>query len=153
MAMPRGTEKESRVIRYAAILLSLTLSYPAAGLAADPTDAVRAVAEGWYHAAVKQDRDALNRLLADDLSYCHAGGKLQTKAEYIAAVTTGPPRYESMTYSDMHIRIYGKTAVLTAYADIKMVNTPQFRVRTLHVYVENGGEWQLAAHESTRVNQ
>lgn len=146
-----------RVIRgSAALLCSFVLGLfigQATALAADPADAVRAVAEGWYQAAIKQDRDALNKFLADDLSYCHAGGKVQTKAEYIASVMTGPPHYESMTYHDMHISIYGKTAVLTAFADIKLVNMPMFRVRTLHVYVENGGQWQLVAHESTRVGK
>ena len=119
--------------------------------AGDAVEAVRQVADGWYQAVVKQDETALKRYLADDLSYCHAGGKVQTKAEYIASVMTGPPHYESMTYSDVKIRVYGKTAVLTAFADVKLVNTPVFRVRTLHVYVETEGRWQLVAHESTRV--
>jgi ketosteroid isomerase-like protein len=122
-----------------------------AAAAGDAADAVRQVAEGWYQAAVKQDAAALDRYLADDLSYCHAGGKVQTKAEYIAAVMKGPPHYESMTYSEMKIKLYGKTAVLTAFADVKLVNAPLFRVRTLHVYVENDGRWQLVAHESTRM--
>ena len=139
------------MIRCSTVLLSFVIIGQA--LAADPADAVRAVAEGWYQAAIKQDRDALNKFLADDLSYCHAGGKVQTKAEYIASVMTGPPHYESMTYHDMRISIYGKTAVLTAFADIKLVDTPMFRVRTLHVYLENGDEWQLVAHESTRVGK
>jgi uncharacterized protein (TIGR02246 family) len=121
--------------------------------AAEPADAVREVAEGWYAAAVKQDRAALETLLADDLVYTHAGGQVQTKSEYIAAVMKGPPHYESMTYSDMKIRLYGKTAVLTAFADVKLTNQPAFRVRTLHVYVENNGRWQLVAHESTRVGR
>jgi hypothetical protein len=121
--------------------------------AADPSDAVRKVAEGWYAAAVKQDGAALNQFLADELSYTHSGGKVQTKTEYIASVMTGPPHYESMVYSDMKIKVYGKTAVLTANADVKLVNSPLFRVRTLHVYVENNGQWQLVAHESTRVAQ
>lgn len=121
--------------------------------AADPAEAVRKVAEGWYAAAVKQDAAALNQFLADDLSYTHAGGKVQTKSEYIASVMTGPPHYQSMTYSDMRIKIYDKTAVLTAIADVKLVNSPLFRVRTLHVYVENNGQWQLVAHESTRIAQ
>ena len=141
------------MIRCSTVLLSFVIIGQAVALMADPADAVREVAEGWYQAAIKQDRDALNKFLADDLSYCHAGGKVQTKAEYITSVMTGPPHYESMTYHDMHISIYGKTAVLTAFADIKLVNAPMFRVRTLHVYVENGGQWQLVAHESTRVGR
>ena len=125
----------------------------ASAFAADPAEEVRKVAEGWYQAAVKQDAAALNDLLSDDLSYCHANGKMQTKAEYIAGVMRGPAHYESMTYGDMKIKVYGKTAILTAFADVKLVNKPLFRVRTLHVYVDNNGRWQLAAHESTRLTQ
>jgi hypothetical protein len=69
-------------------------------VAADLTD----VAEGWYSAAVKQDGAALNQLLADGLSYANAGGKVETKSEYIAGVMQGPPHYESMMNSDMKIR-------------------------------------------------
>jgi ketosteroid isomerase-like protein len=134
-------------------LLAVTALVLGVLIAAEPADAVREVAEGWYNAAVKQDRAALESLLADDLVYTHAGGQVQTKSEYIAAVMKGPPHYESMTYSDMKIRIYGQTAVLTAFADIKLTSQPMFRVRTLHVYVENGGHWQLVAHESTRVGR
>jgi ketosteroid isomerase-like protein len=149
----RENNKEFCMIRVSAFVLTIALFSSASLVAADPTDAVRAVAEGWYQAAVKQDAATLNRLLAEDLSYCHAGGKVQTKAEYIAGVMKGPPHYESMTYVDMKIKLYGKTAVLTSFADIKLTNTPLFRVRTLHVYVDNGGQWQLVAHESTRLGQ
>jgi hypothetical protein len=32
-----------------------------------------------------------------------------------------------------------------------MVGRDSFRVRTLQVYVENNGQWQMAAHQSTRL--
>ena len=61
---------------------------------------MREAAQGWTQGAVKQDTAALQRFLADDLQYAHAGGQLQTKDQYIAAVTKGPARYESFTFSD-----------------------------------------------------
>ena len=137
------------MMRFFVVFLVLTASL----FGAEPADAVRQTAEGWYRAAVKQDAAALNKLLADDLTYCHAGGKMQTKAEYIAAVMTGPSHYESMTFTDMKIRIYGKTAIVTGTVDVKLTNQPVFTVRTLHAYVENSGQWQLAAHESTRLGK
>jgi uncharacterized protein (TIGR02246 family) len=122
--------------------------------AGDPAELVQQAAQGWMDAAVKQDTAALNRFMADDLQYAHAGGQTQTKEQYIAAVTKGPARYESFTLSDTKVRFYGpKAAVLTAYCDVKMVNQPSFRVRTLQVYVENGGQWQMAAHQSTRIGR
>ena len=65
----------------------------------------------------------------------------------------GRRRYESFTLSDLKIRFYGKSAVLTAYCDVKMVGRESFRVRTLQVYTENNGQWQMAAHQSTRLGR
>jgi hypothetical protein len=135
----------------AAVLLGMASC--AQMFAADFTDLVREAAMGWTQAAVKQDGAGLQRFMADDLQYAHAGGQLQTKEQYIAAVTKGPARYESFTFSDMKIRFYGKAAVLTAYCDVKMVGQDSFRVRTLQVYAENNGKWQMAAHQSTRMGR
>jgi ketosteroid isomerase-like protein len=132
--------------------IALALLVASTMLAADPADSVREAASGWTQAAVKQDQASLNRWLADDLTYSHANGKTQNKAEYIAAVTKGPPRYESFTFSGTEVRFYGKTAVLTGFVDVKMAKTDSFRVRTLQVYVENNGRWQMAAHQSARVS-
>jgi ketosteroid isomerase-like protein len=121
-------------------------------LAAGPADAVRDATAAWRQAVIQQDEAALQRLLADDLMYSHANGKTQNKAEYIAAVTKGPRRYESFHDSDTTIRVYGKTAVLAGCVDVKLAGRDSYRVRTLEVYVENGGRWQMAAHQSARVS-
>ncbi|HZO52481.1 MAG TPA: nuclear transport factor 2 family protein [Bryobacteraceae bacterium] len=134
------------------LFLSLTFTAVAA-LAADVEKLVHEAAVGWTTGAVKQDAAALNRFLADDLQYAHAGGQTQNKNEYVKAVTTAPPRYESFTFTDLRIVPYGKTAVLTGFVDVKMVGREPFRVRTLQVYVENGGQWQMAAHQSTRLGR
>ncbi len=125
----------------------------AAAFAADPAELVRQAATGWQQGAIKQDAAALQRFLADDLQYAHAGGQTQSKEQYIAAVTKGPPRYESFTFSDVKIKFYGNAAVLTGYTDVKMVGQDSFRVRTLQVYVEHDGQWQMAAHQSTRMGR
>ena len=119
--------------------------------AADPLDGVREAAAGWRAGAVKQDAAALKRWLADDLVYAHGGGKTETKAEYIADVMTGPSHYDAFKESDTKIRLYGKTAVLTGFVDVTPAKGEPYRVRTLEVYVENSGRWQMAQKESVRV--
>jgi len=145
MFQPRITLQVSFAIT--ALLLAIVLSSTVQ--AADPEQLVRQAAEGWTTGAVKQDAEALGRFLAGDLQYAHAGGQTQNREEYIAAVTRGPARYESFTFSGMTIRIYGKVAVLNAFCDVKMVDRESFRVRTLQVYVENGGQWQMTVHQSS----
>ena len=122
-------------------------------VAGDPVDGVREAALGWRQGAIKQDSAALQRYLAEDLVYTHGNGKRQSKAEYIADVTKGPPHYESFTESGTNIRLYGKIAVLTGLVDVKMVNGEPYRVRTLEVYTENSGRWQLAQKESVRISR
>jgi hypothetical protein len=122
-------------------------------LGADEAARVREAAEGWTVGAVRQDRKALERYLAEDLQYAHAGGQRQTKGEYIAAVTKGPARYESFLFSDVTVRVSGKAAWLTGFVDVKLVGQESFRVRTLQVYLESAGQWQMAAHQSTRLNR
>jgi hypothetical protein len=119
--------------------------------ATDPAAPVREVAAGWRKAVIQQDKAALDKLLADDLSYTHASGKTQDKADYVASIVTGPGRYESFQESDTQIRLYGKAAVLTGYVDVKLVGSQPYRVRTIEVYVDNGGRWQLAAKQSARI--
>ena len=132
-------------------LLLIFMAITALVQAADPVDAVRAAAAGWRQGSVKQDQSALDRFLADNLVYTHGGGKTQSKAEYIAEVTKGPSHYESFTESDTNIRFYGKIAVLTGFVDVKPTKGQLYRVRTLEVYVEREGRWQLAQKESVRV--
>jgi hypothetical protein len=83
----------------------------------------------------------------------HGGGKSQSKAEYIADVTKGPSHYESFQESGTKIRLYGKVAVLTGLVDVKPGKGEPYGVRTLEVYVENNGRWQLAQKESVRVSR
>jgi ketosteroid isomerase-like protein len=136
----------------AATLVLIVVSAVAA-LGADPADLVREAANGWTQAAVKQDTAGLQRYMADDLQYAHAGGQTQNKDQYIAAVTKGPAHYESFTFSDLKVKLYGKAAVLTGFVDVKMVGQDPFRVRTLQVYTENNGQWQMSAHQSTRLGR
>ncbi len=136
-------------MRLAATLL-LAVS---AAFAAGPEDLVKQAAEGWTTAAVKQDAAGLTKFMAADLQYAHAGGQTQNRDQYIAAVTKGPARYESFTFSDLKIVLYGKAAVLTGFVDVKMVGQDSFRVRTLQVYTENSGQWQMSAHQSTRLGR
>jgi len=120
--------------------------------AGDPAaDAVRETADGWRDALIRQDKAGLDRLLADDLVYTHAGGKTQNKAEYIAAVTAGPSRYESFQKTDTKIRVYGEVAILTGYVDVKTAGRDSYRVRTLEIYKKNNGQWQFSEKESVRV--
>ena len=135
------------MIRRFAILVMLVASLPAA----EPSQAVIEASKGWRQAAIQKDAAGLQRYLAADLIYNHSDGHGQNKSEYIAAVLRSG-RYESFADSDTKIRVYGKTAILSGFVDVKQINQPAYRVHTLEVYVENNGQWQMTAHQSVRIN-
>jgi hypothetical protein len=133
------------------ILLLLTLALTLS--AADPkADVIRDSAK-WRQAVIKQDEGALGKLLADDILYSHASGQTQTKAEYIAAVVKPPARYEAFTDSETNVKVYGNTAVLAGFVDVKLVGREPYKVRTLEVYVLKHGIWQMTAHQSARITK
>lgn len=90
-------------------------------------------------------------LLAAHLAFSHSDGRTQTKAEYIAPVI-GSGRYEAFTDSETKVQVYGRAAVLRGFVDVKTANQPAYRVHTLEVCVENNRQWQMAAHQSVRIN-
>ena len=120
--------------------------------AAGPEDAVREAGAGWRQGAIKQDKALLEKYLADDLVYTHGGGQTETKAQYIANVLKGPSHYQAMKESDVRIRFFGdKTAVLWGLVDVTPAKGDTYRVRTLEVYTQNNGVWQMSQKESVRV--
>ena len=136
------------------IILAVLLAACAPAIwAGDEAAAVKESSAAWRQAAIKQDKAALVRLLADDLVYAHSSGKTESKTEYIAAITKGLSHYESFTETNTIVRVYGMAAVLEGHVEVKPAGRPAYRVRTLEVYVNDGGAWKMTAHQSARLPQ
>ena len=64
-----------------------------------------------------------------------------------------PARYEAFTDSETNVKVYGNTAVLAGFVDVKLVGREPYKVRTLEVYVLKHGIWQMTAHQSARITK
>ena len=110
--------------------------------------------EARVRALIDNDVDALDRLLADDLTYVHSNGMLDTKESYIGGLRSGHSRYLTMDMSDLKVRSLGDTALINAKFNARVkvgdheVN-PQPRV--LIVYAKRDGRWQMIAWQSTPI--
>ena len=140
------------------ILFSLAGSGQAAGRqAASDNKAEREVmqidterAEAYVHG----DTAALDRILADDCTYVHPNGRVETKAEVITGFKAGDRKYLSIERDDVVARVYGNTVVLTGRNTIKAIYQGQnytVQNRFMRVYVKQQGRWQLAAHQATNI--
>ena len=142
-----------------ALTLSATLAAAPALLAqttADQktADAVKALDQKRFEAMTKNDLDTLGTLLADDLTYHHSNGAADAKAAYIETLRSGKTRYHTIEPSDVKVRVYGNTAIVTGLAklsftaDGKPVNTT---LRYTDVWVQKGKAWQMVSWQSTRL--
>ena len=109
-----------------------------------------------FEAIVRGDVAALDEILSDDLTYTHATGAYETKADFIGKLKSGQITYVSFTPEDMLIRIYGTTGVVTGVASVKVQVKGEllsFRMRFTDVYVKKGDRWQMVAWQATRLPQ
>jgi len=106
-------------------------------------------------ALAHSDLAALDKLLADDLTYVHATGKVDNKASFLDAIRSGDLRYLSWDAKELHARMMGDTAVLTGAYHVRAVDQRvqgeplDVNVIILSVYAKRGGHWQQIAWQST----
>lgn len=137
-----------------AFFLSALLLLPALAAAQDAREEILAADARRFEAMIRVDQAALNGLLADDLTYTHSSGQLESKAQFLESLRAEKIRYLSAERSDVAVRLYGDTAVVTGRAQIKAVLGGQEAVlplRFTEVWVKSGGAWKLTAWQSTRV--
>ncbi len=107
-----------------------------------------------FEAIVRGDVAALDQILSDDLTYTHATGVFETKAEFIDKMKSGQLKYESFAPEDIRVRVYGTTGVVTGVARVKVQVKGEplsFQLRFTDVYVKKGNRWQMVAWQATRL--
>ena len=107
-----------------------------------------------FAAMVKGDRAALEKLLADDLTYTHSTALMETKEQFIKSVTSGNIDYVSIVpnEADWKIRVNGNTAIVNGLAAVNVIDTGKdrkIRIRFTTVQTNRGGSWLLSAWQST----
>jgi hypothetical protein len=103
-------------------------------------------------AALRRDAAFSERTLADDYVAISPLGQVVGKAETIAARRTAQLRYDSIEVTDMVVRLYGSTAVVTARADVRGKELgEEFSgpYRFTRVWVRRNGHWQTVSYQAT----
>ena len=104
---------------------------------------------------IAKDSVSLMSLIADDVNYGHTNGLIQTKAQLIRSVMSGDQDYKKIEPSDMIVRIYENTSVVTMKSKVSMV----FHGKPLDMdmfvtltWVKMNGDWKLVARQSVKQN-
>ena len=142
-----------RLIAIALIAALAGCATAPAGNPAAESAAVAAAAEKLRLAMIDPTRDNLGALVADDLSYGHSGGKVDTKASFIADLLDGKSDFVTITITDQTVKVVGNDAIIrhTLTADTNDSGKPgKVTIKILHVWQKQAGQWKLLARQAVR---
>src|SRR6266581_77227 len=105
-------------------------------------------------AVTRADVAALDAITSDDYTMINRNGRLMDKAQTMSGIKTGDIKITFNEVSDLKVRVYGDTAVVTGRSETKGtvggrdVSGPNLFTR---VYVKKNGRWQSVSFPQTAI--
>ena len=110
-----------------------------------------------WRAQIDEDTATLEQLYADELSYTHSNGHVDTKASYIKAIANKVFDYRGEERTDTSIVVVDSTALVTGRIAIHVVAGGAERhldARYSVIWVRRpAGNWQFLCWQSTPVGK
>jgi ketosteroid isomerase-like protein len=103
-------------------------------------------------ASLHRDAEFSRRTLSEDYVAITPLGQVTTKQDTVSARKSGQLRYETINVTDMVVRVYGDTAIVTARADVKghqLGEDFSGPYRYTRVWVRRTGHWQAVSYQAT----
>jgi ketosteroid isomerase-like protein len=126
---------------------------PAFAEAADDAAVGRAV-EALRKALMEKDKSQLEQLAANQLSYGHSDGRVQTKAEFVDGVITSKAVIKSLNFPELHIGVAGDAAIVRHLFEAESETdgkTTTVKIGTLQVWQKQDGNWKLLARQGYKL--
>jgi ketosteroid isomerase-like protein len=104
-------------------------------------------------AVASNNADALDRLLADDWIIVEPDGSIIDKFRFLEVIRSGALSHESMESTDLKVRVYGNTAVVTGLTTSKgkfMGQDFTSCERATDIFVKQPDRWQCVFTQLTR---
>ena len=115
---------------------------------------VRGVLKQMIDADLKGDAGALDRTTTEDYTITRDNGVVRTKAETVQGIKDGTTKFDSFVVSDVLVRVYGETAVVTFHGDIhgsRAGKDMSGQFREVRVFVKRDGAWRAVMAQRTRI--
>ena len=132
---------------------------PAAAEAANLSKAEKdlmQIERDWAAAMVKRDNAAIERITSSEYTVTTPDGRLQTRAEFQADLTSGAMKLDSSEVSDLKVRVFGDVAIVTGITTDKGQYKGQDmsgKYRFTDVFLRRSGRWQAVSTHVSRIAQ
>jgi uncharacterized protein DUF4440 len=116
--------------------------------------AIPQAVEAFRNAMLTADRSQFEALCANQLSYGHSAGRIETKAQFINGAVSGRSVWKFMTLTGQSHQIVGKSAVvrhlLTGETESEG-KTNAIKIGVLVVWQKQVGRWKLLARQAYKL--
>ena len=135
-------------------MLVLAVAVSALPLCAGAEDDVLKAEKDWAAAVTAGHFDHVASLLDDTLIYAHSTGNIESKDEYLGKLRSGAQKYTAIKHEKTTVRLHGNAAVVHSIG--RMVGTNAAgpfdnHLMIMHTWIKTGGQWRLAAHQTTQL--
>lgn len=120
----------------------------------DAMDEVMEAEREWTRAHLRGDVATIARLMADDYLKIESDGSVSDRSTTLAKYTPETRYWEKAEGDEYNVRVYGETAVVIGRWTARGMNEGErfdYAARFMSVYVKRGGQWQMAAEQSTEI--
>jgi ketosteroid isomerase-like protein len=110
--------------------------------------------DDWQKATRTKDTAGLKRIIAEDWVATNDMGKILNREEYLSQTTANTDVVQSNENTDMQVRVFGDTAVVTGGLTEKGTRNGTAYTDTYKwtdVFVKRGGHWQAVASQWAKV--
>ena len=119
-------------------------------------DEIKNLEEMRNQAILHGDVAALDRMTSDDYTFSTLKGEMRTKSDILKGFASGSFHYESRQISDLKVRVYGSTAVVTGRSVQKGTENGKDYSGDYwftRVYVKQKDRWLTVALQTTLIQQ
>ena len=142
--------KQPFILAVLLFLISITISAQSKHEAA-----VGNAVEKLRAAMVSGERAALEAIAADQLSYGHSGGLIETKAQFVEKIASGASDFVTIDLKNQTLRVSGNTAIVRheLHATTNDSNKPgEVHLRVMLVFQKQGKEWKLLGRQAVKIS-
>ena len=136
------------------LLVTTVMLTTTASAKGDDKQAVEQAVEKLRQAMLSGERASLEAIAAEDLTYGHSNGRVESKKEFVEAFATGVSDFKTIELTDQTVTIVGNTAIVRhkLFGETNDKGVPgSAKIAILTVWLKQKGDWKLLARQAVKI--
>ena len=114
--------------------------------------AVSAAVEALRKAMIAGDKANLDKISLPELSYGHSSGRIENKAEFIAALVSGKSGFSAIELSEQTVNVIDKVALVRhVFNGKRRGDGGDMKLAILTVWLQQQDQWKLLARQAAKL--